>query len=154
MRHRGVLSLGVYRRKTCHRIEDGDALTVGLGRTRAPIERAAEVRTAAVTTATLKIMPDEERLQARFRGARPGDEGPRRIGVGRGIVAAEGWSTAGVRKRTGRWILAGAFVAMGIAGNGRAFMDVPAFLRFFRCSSRRKRVRPLANPLEPAPDHG
>ena len=47
-RRRDFLSLGMYQRGTLHRIEDGDAVTVfvGLLRTQARIERAAEVRTA------------------------------------------------------------------------------------------------------------
>ena len=45
---RGLLSVGMYRRETLHRIEDGDAVTVfvGLLRTQARIDRAAEIRTA------------------------------------------------------------------------------------------------------------
>ena len=60
-RRRGLLSVGMYRRGTRHRIEDGDALTVfvGLLRTQARIERAAEVRTAEGYCHYTEIMPGE-----------------------------------------------------------------------------------------------
>ena len=60
-RRRGFLSVGMYRRRTLHRVEDGDAVTlfVGLMRTQTRIERAAEVRTAEGYCHYTEIMPDE-----------------------------------------------------------------------------------------------
>lgn len=60
-RRRGFLSLGVYWRRTEHRVEGGDAVTVfvGLLRTQSRIERAAEVRTAEGYCHYTEIMPDE-----------------------------------------------------------------------------------------------
>lgn len=67
-RRRGVLSVGVYWRKTRHRIEDGDAVTifVGLFRTQVPIERAAEVRTAEGYCHYTEIVPDEPGFRPDF----------------------------------------------------------------------------------------
>ena len=70
-RRRGFLSVGIYRRRTLHRIEDGNAVTVfvGLVRTQAPIERAAEVRTAEGYCHYTEIMPDEPGFRADFVAA-------------------------------------------------------------------------------------
>ena len=70
-RRRGFLSVGMYRRATLHRIEDGDAVTVfvGLLMTQARIERAAEVRTVEGYCHYTEIMPDAG-VQARLRGGR------------------------------------------------------------------------------------
>ena len=67
-RRRGLLSFGVYWRKTKHRIDEGDALTVfiGLMRTQNPIERAAEVRTAEGYCHYTEIMPDEAGFRPEF----------------------------------------------------------------------------------------
>ena len=67
-RRRGFLSLGIYRRSTRHRIEDGDAVTlfVGLLRTQARIERAAEVRTAEGYCHYTEITPDESGFRPEF----------------------------------------------------------------------------------------
>ena len=76
-RRRRFLSVGVYWRKTRHRIEDGDALTVFIGfmRTQSPIKRAAEVPTAEGYCHYTEIMPDEAGFRPDFvaRGnSRPG----------------------------------------------------------------------------------
>ena len=70
-RHRGFLSLGIYRRSTMHRIEDADAVTffVGLLRTQKRIERAAEVRTAEGYCHYTEIMPDEPGFRSEFVAA-------------------------------------------------------------------------------------
>ena len=67
-RQRGFLSIRVYWRKTRHRIEDGDAVTifVGLFRTQVPIERAAEVRTAEGYCHYTEIVPDEAGFRPDF----------------------------------------------------------------------------------------
>ena len=67
-RRRGFLSLGMYRRGTLHRIEHGDAVTVfvGLLRTQARIERAAEVRTSEGYCHYTEIMPDEPGFRPDF----------------------------------------------------------------------------------------
>ena len=56
-RRRGSLSVGMYRRSTLHRIEDGDALTVFIGilRTQNRIERAAEIRQRRDTVTTQRL---------------------------------------------------------------------------------------------------
>lgn len=67
-RRRRFLSLGVYLKRTLHRIEAGDALTVfvGLIRTQARIERAAEVPTAEGYCHYTEIMPDEPGFRSEF----------------------------------------------------------------------------------------
>ena len=67
-RRRGLLSVGVYWRKTRHRIEEGDALTalIGFMRTQSPIKRAAEVRTAEGYCHYTEIMPDEAGFRPDF----------------------------------------------------------------------------------------
>ena len=67
-RRRGFLSVGVYLKQTRHRIEDGDALTVfiGLLRTQARIERAAEMLTAEGYCHYTEIMPDEPGFRSEF----------------------------------------------------------------------------------------
>ena len=70
-RRRGFLSVGMYRQRTMHRIEDGDALTVfvGLLRTQARIERAAEVSTAEGYCHYTEIMPGEPGFRPEFVAA-------------------------------------------------------------------------------------
>ena len=67
-RRRGFLSVGVYLKQTRHRIEDGDALTVfiGLLRTQARIERAAEISTAEGYCHYTEIMPGEPGFRSEF----------------------------------------------------------------------------------------
>ena len=67
-RWRRLLSIGVYGRKTLHRIEQGDATTVfvGLCRTQARIERAAEVGTAEGFCHYTEIMPNEPGFRPDF----------------------------------------------------------------------------------------
>ena len=79
-RRRGFLSVGVYRRDTLHRVEDGDAVTlfVGLLRAQRRIERAAEVRTAEGYCHYTEIMPDEAGFRPDFVTAgRSPSGGPR-----------------------------------------------------------------------------
>ena len=68
LRRRGFLSVGMYRRATLHRIEGGDAVTVfvGLLRTQARVERAAEIRTAEGYCHYTEIMPDEPGFRPDF----------------------------------------------------------------------------------------
>lgn len=75
-RRRGFLSIGMYRRQTLHRVEDGDAVTlfVGLMRTQTPIERAAEVRTPEGYCHYTEIMPDEPGFRPDF--VAPGSSEP------------------------------------------------------------------------------
>ena len=70
-RRRGFLSVGVYRKQTRHRIEDGDAVTVfvGLHRTQVRIERAAEIRTAEGYCHYTEIMPGEPGFRSEFVAA-------------------------------------------------------------------------------------
>ena len=73
-RRRGFLSVGIYRRSTLHRIEDGDAFTVFIGflRTQNRIERAAEIRTAEGYCHYTEIMPDEPGFRPDFVAAGSG----------------------------------------------------------------------------------
>ena len=68
---RGFLSVGMYRRETLHRIEDGDAVTVfvGLLRTQVRIDRAAEILTAEGYCHYTEIMPDEQGFRPEFVAA-------------------------------------------------------------------------------------
>ena len=70
-RRRGFLSVGIYRRATLHRIEDGDAVTVFVGflRIQVRIERSAEVRTAEGYCHYTEIMPDEPGFRSDFVAA-------------------------------------------------------------------------------------
>ena len=76
-RRRGFLSVGMYRRGTLHRVEDGDAVTlfVGLLRTQTRIERAAEVRTPEGYCHYTEILPDEPGFRPGF--VTPGSRGRR-----------------------------------------------------------------------------
>ena len=70
-RRRGFLSVGMYRRGTLHRVEEGDAVTlfVGLLRAQTPIGRAAEVHTAEGYCHYTEIMPDEPGFRPDFVAA-------------------------------------------------------------------------------------
>ena len=67
-RRRRFLSVGMYSRKTQHRIVGGDAVTifVGLIRTQLPIERVAEIHTAQGYCHYTEIMPDERGFNPQF----------------------------------------------------------------------------------------
>ena len=84
-RRRGFLSVGMYRRRTLHRVEDGDAVTlfVGFMRTQTRIQPAAEVRTAEGYCHYTEIMPDEPGYRPDFvaPGSREPGNPARRLGT-------------------------------------------------------------------------